>query len=95
MTFESEFIFFIDELIKSLHLYREEDRLNPFYKNLALWLVIFLMMVMLYNFFNPQQMGDNNMAYSDFLSLIKSDADFQSGDPGSGVDRNGHEPETV
>ncbi|MBU4054197.1 MAG: ATP-dependent zinc metalloprotease FtsH [Proteobacteria bacterium] len=48
--------------------------MNPFYKNLALWLVIFLMMVMLYNFFNPQQMGDNNMAYSDFLSLIKSDA---------------------
>jgi cell division protease FtsH len=48
--------------------------LNPFYKNLALWIVIFLMMATLYSFFNPQQMGDTSMAYSDFLTLVKSDA---------------------
>jgi len=44
--------------------------LNPFYKNLALWLVITLMMVMLYNLFNQQHLSETNIAYTDFLSMV-------------------------
>jgi len=47
--------------------------LNQFYKNLSLWLVIVLMMVMLYNIFNQQQVGDNSLGYSDFLAMVDSD----------------------
>jgi len=44
--------------------------LNPFYKNLALWLVITLMMIMLYNLFNQQQMSETNISYTDFLAMV-------------------------
>ena len=44
--------------------------MNPFYKNLALWLVITLMMVMLYNLFNQQHLSETNIAYTDFLSMV-------------------------
>jgi cell division protease FtsH len=44
--------------------------LNPFYKNLALWLVITLMMIMLYNLFNHQQMSDTSIGYTEFLSMV-------------------------
>jgi cell division protease FtsH len=44
--------------------------LNPFYKNLALWIVITLMMVMLYNLFNQQQMTETNISYTEFLSMV-------------------------
>jgi cell division protease FtsH len=46
--------------------------LNPFYKNLALWLVISLMMVMLFQIF--KQPGRNNLSvsYSDFLNMVES-----------------------
>jgi len=44
--------------------------LNPFYKNLALWLVITLMMVMLYNLFNQQHLSETNIAYTEFLSMV-------------------------
>ena len=72
MTFESEFIISaFYELIKSLHFYRKEDRLNPFYKNLALWLVITLMMIMLYNLFNQQHVADTTVSYTEFLSLVE------------------------
>jgi len=47
--------------------------LNPFYKNLALWLVITLMMVMLYNLFNQQQLSQNDISYSEFLSMVEND----------------------
>jgi len=47
--------------------------LNPFYKNLALWLVITLMMVMLYNLFNQQQLAQNDISYSEFLSMVEAD----------------------
>jgi cell division protease FtsH len=47
--------------------------LNPFTKNLALWLVITLMMVMLYNLFNQQQITQNELSYSEFLSMVDSD----------------------
>jgi cell division protease FtsH len=44
--------------------------LNPFYKNLALWLVITLMMVMLYNLFSKQHLSETNISYSEFLSMV-------------------------
>jgi len=44
--------------------------LNPFYKNLALWLVITLMMIMLYNLFNQQKISEANLSYTEFLSMV-------------------------
>jgi cell division protease FtsH len=45
--------------------------LNPFYKNLALWLVITLMMIMLYNLFNQQHVSDVKISYTDFLGMVE------------------------
>jgi cell division protease FtsH len=47
--------------------------LNPFYKNLALWLVITLMMVMLYNLFSQQQMAETSVSYTEFLDMVESE----------------------
>jgi cell division protease FtsH len=53
--------------------YRRVFLLNPFYKNLALWLVITLMMIMLYNLFNQQNLQETNISYSEFLSLVNDE----------------------
>jgi len=45
--------------------------LNQIYKNISLWLVIVLMMVMLYNMFNQQQGTQSDLGYSEFLSLVE------------------------
>jgi len=47
--------------------------LNPFYKNLALWLVITLMMIMLYNLFNPQTQQQTNISYTSFLDMVDNE----------------------
>ena len=48
--------------------------MNPFNKNLALWIIIVLMMVMLYNIFNQQQhQNDTELAYSEFLTMVEND----------------------
>ncbi len=47
--------------------------MNPFYKNLALWLVITLMMIMLYNLFNQQHLAETDISYSDFLNMVETD----------------------
>jgi len=47
--------------------------LNPFYKNLSLWLVITLMMIMLYNLFNQQQLSETNISYTEFLSMVETE----------------------
>ncbi|MBC8199227.1 MAG: ATP-dependent zinc metalloprotease FtsH [Desulfobacterales bacterium] len=47
--------------------------LNPFYKNLALWIVITLMMVMLYNLFNQQRIPETKITYSDFLAMVEDE----------------------
>ncbi|MBU1275096.1 MAG: ATP-dependent zinc metalloprotease FtsH [Proteobacteria bacterium] len=44
--------------------------MNPLYKNLALWLVISLMMVLLFNFFNRPEQGSEKLPYSEFLSAV-------------------------
>jgi len=46
--------------------------LNPFYKNLALWLVISLMMVMLFQIFKQPDRSSAPVGYSDFLSMVES-----------------------
>ena len=48
--------------------------MNPFNKNLALWIIIVLMMIMLYNIFSQQQQqSDTELGYSEFLSMVESD----------------------
>ncbi len=47
--------------------------MNPFYKNLSLWLVITLMMIMLYNLFNQQQLSETNISYTEFLSMVENE----------------------
>jgi cell division protease FtsH len=44
--------------------------LNPFYKNLALWLVISLMMVMLFQIFKQPDRARTGISYSDFLTMV-------------------------
>ena len=44
--------------------------MNPFYKNIALWLVITLMMIMLYNLFNQQQLSEEKINYTEFLAMV-------------------------
>jgi cell division protease FtsH len=47
--------------------------LNPFYKNLALWLVITLMMVMLYQLFSKQQIVETSISYTQFLAMVNEE----------------------
>jgi cell division protease FtsH len=47
--------------------------LNPFYKNLTLWIVITLMMIMLYNLFNQQHMAETNISYTEFLAMVDNE----------------------
>ncbi len=47
--------------------------MNPFYKNLALWLVITLMMVMLYNLFSQQHLAETSISYTDFLNMVENE----------------------
>lgn len=46
--------------------------MNPFYKNLALWLVIGLMAVMLFRLFNQADKAASPVGYSEFLSMVDS-----------------------
>ncbi len=46
--------------------------MNPFNKNIALWIIIVLMMIMLYNIFNQQHPTEKEIAYSDFISMVES-----------------------
>ena len=45
--------------------------MNPFYKNLALWLTITLMVVFLFNVFNKPQQNDFEISYSAFLDAVE------------------------
>ena len=46
--------------------------MTPFYKNIALWLVICLMVIMLFNIFNKkEERGSVGLSYSDFLSMVE------------------------
>jgi len=44
--------------------------LNPFFKNLALWLVIGLIMVLVFNIFNQNQPQEKELIFSDFMAKV-------------------------
>ena len=44
--------------------------MNQFYKNLALWLVISLMMILLFNLFNKPKPTQEKLDYSDFIEAV-------------------------
>jgi cell division protease FtsH len=45
--------------------------LNPFYKNLGLWLIISLVMIALFNLFNKPQSTKEPLSYTDFLGMVE------------------------
>ncbi len=45
--------------------------MNPFQKNLALWIVITLLMILLYNLFNQQHLSETNISYTELLSKVE------------------------
>ncbi len=45
--------------------------MNPFYKNLALWLVISLMVILLFNMFHQPQRASLETTYTQFLSSVQ------------------------
>jgi len=45
--------------------------LNPFQKNLALWIIITLLMVLLYNLFSQQRLSETSISYSEFMSRVE------------------------
>jgi len=45
--------------------------LSPFYKNLALWLVISLFMIFLFNMFSRPQESHEQVSYSEFLAAVE------------------------
>ncbi|SFM44264.1 membrane protease FtsH catalytic subunit [Thermodesulforhabdus norvegica] len=47
------------------------EKLNPFYKNLALWLAITLMVIFLFNVVNKPQEQSFEIAYSSFLDSVE------------------------
>ncbi|MBU0481451.1 MAG: ATP-dependent zinc metalloprotease FtsH [Proteobacteria bacterium] len=46
--------------------------MNTFYKNLSMWLVIGLTMILLFNLFNQQQPTSREVSYSDFITSVES-----------------------
>ena len=44
--------------------------MSPFFKNLALWLVIGLIMVLVFNIFNQSQPQEKEMIFSDFMARV-------------------------
>jgi cell division protease FtsH len=46
--------------------------LSPFYKNLALWLVISLMLIMLFQVFRQPERVSAPVSYSEFLSMVET-----------------------
>ena len=51
------------------------NRLSPFYKNIALWLLISLVMIFLFNYFNTAEHAKSkaSLTYSQFVELVKGD----------------------
>ena len=50
---------------------RKAMRLNPFVKNLALWLVIGLVMVLLFNIFSQSQPVEKELIFSEFMVRVE------------------------
>ncbi len=72
--------------------------MNTFYKNLSMWLVIGLTMILLFNLFNKPQLQHTDISYSDFVSSVESGAISKvtiEGDEITGSIRGGNEFKTV
>jgi len=66
--------------------------LSPFYKNLALWLVISLMIIMLVQIFKQPERTSSSVTYSEFMSMVENGSVIQvtiQGDNISGVSSQG------
>jgi cell division protease FtsH len=75
----------------------KEERPNSFYKNLALWLVISLVMIILFNLFNQPKTAQDKVVYSDFLYSVENGEILEVTIQGrniSGRYANGHEFKT-
>ena len=46
--------------------------LNPFYKNLALWMVIGLIVIVLFNLFQAKESPRDEIVFSDFLKKVET-----------------------
>ncbi len=66
--------------------------MNQFYKNLALWLVISLMMILLFQIFKQPTKNSASISYSDFMSMVEAESVLQvtiQGDNISGMSTQG------
>ena len=66
--------------------------MSPFYKNLALWLVISLMLIMLFQIFRQPERVSAPLSYSEFLSMVETGRVVQvtiQGDNISGISSQG------
>jgi len=71
---------------------------NTFYKNLSMWLVIGLTMILLFNLFNKPQSNMASLTYSEFMSSIENKTVGRvslSGDVISGTLQNGKVFQTI
>lgn len=72
--------------------------MNTFYKNLSMWLVIGLTMILLFQLFNKPQSQSNSITYSEFWSNVESGAiskvSIQGGEI-SGIGKDGKPFKTV
>jgi cell division protease FtsH len=55
-------------VLASLHISRAEAIVNQFSRNVALWLVLGLMFLLLFNLFNKQQVREPEVVFSDFVT---------------------------
>ena len=72
--------------------------MNTFYKNLSMWLVIGLTMILLFNLFNKPQATTTQLTYSEFMSSVERKAITRvtiSGDMITGVLQDGKPFHTI
>ncbi len=72
--------------------------MNTFYKNLSMWLVIGLTMILLFNLFNKPQVNSSSLTYSEFISSVGSKAITRvvlNGDVISGLTQDGKPFQTI
>ncbi len=51
---------------------KNSKKMNPFYRNLAFWLLISLFMIFMFNVFNKGQSPQKKIIFSDFLNRVSS-----------------------
>ncbi len=72
--------------------------MNTFYKNLSMWLVIGLTMILLFQLFNKPQIQSNSITYSEFWSNVESGAISKvsiQGEEISGIGKDGRPFKTM